>query len=179
MFSFATDRPRFDAPVYRVPFFGLLAAGVASVAIGIARGAVLAIVDLARTKQPAGSRRTLAHRELVQLQVAQADAKVHAARAALRAAIEDAESQAARGDAPTLEARARLRIAACHATTESAAAVDLAYNAAGASAIHASSPLQRQLRDVHVATQHVMVAPTAMITAGRVLLGVETETSTL
>jgi alkylation response protein AidB-like acyl-CoA dehydrogenase len=78
-----------------------------------------------------------------------------------------------------LRSRALLRLAACHAATECAAAVDAVYTAAGGSAIYATSPLQRHLRDVHVATQHVMVGATSSILAGRVLLGVESDTSTL
>ena len=76
-------------------------------------------------------------------------------------------------------ARARLRATACHATSQAAAAVDLAYEAGGASSIYTKSPLQRCFRDVHVATQHVMVNPTSATLAGRVLLGVESDVSTL
>ena len=70
-------------------------------------------------------------------------------------------------------------MAACNAATESAAAVDLVYTAAGGTSIYATSPLQRCFRDVHVATQHVMVASSTATLAGRVLLGVESDTSTL
>mgnify|MGYP000429181644 CR=1 FL=1 len=72
-----------------------------------------------------------------------------------------------------------LRAAACHAASASARTVDLAYEAGGASSIYSSSPLQRCFRDVHVATQHVMVAPASAILAGRVLLGLDGDTTTL
>jgi alkylation response protein AidB-like acyl-CoA dehydrogenase len=55
----------------------------------------------------------------------------------------------------------------------SARTVDLAYEAGGASSIYSSSPLQRCFRDVHVATQHIMVAPGSLELAGRALLGIE------
>jgi alkylation response protein AidB-like acyl-CoA dehydrogenase len=178
-FSLLTDRPRHAGVLYAVPFFGTLAASVAAVAVGIARAAVDALITLARTKPTPGARRSIAHRELVQLDVARAEAKVSAARALLHESAHAAEREAeARGSA-SLDTRARLRLAAYHATVESAAAVDLAYGAGGASSIYARSPLQRHFRDVHVATQHVMVSPVSATLAARVLLNVESDVSTL
>jgi indole-3-acetate monooxygenase len=168
------EPPRHTGALYRLPFFGVLAAGVAAVGLGIARAAIAAFVQLARAKQSLGARRTVAHREAVQLDLARAEAKLRAARALLYDAVADA----ADAPVPTLETRAALRLAACHAAAESAQAVDLVYNAAGASAIYESSPLQRQFRDVHVATQHVMVSPTTTL-VGRLLLGLEADVTTL
>lgn len=176
-FSLITDRPRLAAPP--VPFFGALASGVAAVGLGVARAAIEAFVALASKKLPPGSKRTIAHRELVQVAVAQAEAKVGAARAYLHESMAAAEREVLAHGEASLRARARLRLAACHAATESAAAVDLMYAQAGATAIYARSPLQRQLRDAHVVTQHIMVAPTAAQLAGRVLLGVEADATML
>jgi hypothetical protein len=53
------------------------------------------------------------------------------------------------------------------------------YHAAGGSSIYDSSPLQRRFRDVHVATQHVMVAPATWELTGRLLLGLRTDTTQL
>ncbi len=82
------------------------------------------------------------------------------------------------GDIP-LALRAEMRLAACHATTSAARAVDLAYTAAGGSSIYTSSPVQRCFRDVHVATQHVMVGPVIQELVGKVLAGLEADTSML
>jgi alkylation response protein AidB-like acyl-CoA dehydrogenase len=168
-FSLLHDRPR---GLGHVPFFGALAAGVAAVALGIARSAIDTLVAVARAKHPLGAKRSIAHRELVQLAVARAQAKVQAGRAFLDAAVANAA-------AATLETRAQLRLAACHATSEAAAAVDLMYEAAGATSIYSKSPLQRCFRDVHVATQHIMVSPTAALQVGKLLVGVDTDTATL
>jgi len=178
-FSLFTPPSRHDAAIYRVPFFGVLAAGVAAVSLGIARASIDALVELARGKRGLGSKRSIAHRELVQLRVAQAEAKVRGARALLFDAIGELEARVAAGAEAKLRDRAVARLAASHAASESAAAVDLMYEAGGATSIYASHPLQRHFRDVHVATQHVMVSPTATTLAGRVLLGVESDTSTL
>jgi alkylation response protein AidB-like acyl-CoA dehydrogenase len=170
--------PRHAARLYTIPFFGVLASTVSAVALGIARGAVDTFVALANAKQPRGSKRSIAHRELVQLHVAQAEAKIGAGRALLHQRLNELEREALNGKA-SLTTRAHLRIAASHAATEAAAAVDLVYNASGATSIYTSSPLQKHFRDVHVATQHLMVAPTALQLAGRVLLGLEADTTML
>ena len=64
-------------------------------------------------------------------------------------------------------------------TPTAAQAVDLMYHLAGGTAVYRRSPLQRLFRDVHVATQHMMVGPATLELSGRLLLGLETDTSTL
>lgn len=161
---------------YTLPFFGVLAAGVAAVGLGIARAAIDSFVAMAKTKTPPGSKRTLAHRELVQMDVARAEARLRSARAFLYQAIDEATAKA---DGPSLAARAHLRLAASHAAEESAAVVALVYQAGGGAAIYTKSPLQRYFRDAHVVTHHLMVSSTATTLAGRVLLDLESDTTTL
>ena len=164
-------RPRVDGPLYRFPLFGLLSLGVAAVSLGIGERAVEALVDLAGAKKPAGSRRTLAERAPVQADVARAEAGLRSARALIGATVDDAWAAAEAGAPLTTEHRADLRLAAVNATWSAVDAVDRCYHAAGGTAIYADSPLQRCLRDVHVTTQHVMVAPPVWELAGRVRLG--------
>lgn len=170
-FSLLTGAPTHAG--YTLPFFGVLASGVAAVGLGIARAAIDSFVAMAKSKTPPGSKRTLAHRDLVQMDVARAEAKLRSARAFLYEAVEEAVA------APSLLTRARLRLAACHAAEESAAVVAIAYKAGGGAAIYAKSPLQRYFRDAHVVTHHIMVNDVATTLAGRVLLGVESDTTTL
>jgi len=173
-FSLLSGRPKHAG--YTFPFFGVLASGVAAVGLGVARAALDAFVVMARSKTPPGSKRTLAHHELVQQAVAKAEARLRAARAFLYEAIEEA---GAGTDAPTVEVRARLRLAASHAASEAAAVTAIVYEAGGGSAIYAKSPLQRHFRDAHVVTHHIMVNPGSAVLAGRILLGVESDTTTL
>ena len=177
--SLVTESPRQPGPLYAFPLFGLLAVGIAAVALGLGRAAVDELTDLAGVKVPTGSRRRLAQRGAVQAEVAQAEARLRSGRAFLLDAVGAAWTSACAGDAISLEQRALLRTAATHATREAAATVDLAYEAGGGTSIYASSPLQRHFRDVHVVTQHVMVAPPTYELAGRVLLGIPTDTSLL
>ena len=162
-----------DEPLYRFPVFGLLALGIAGVALGIARGAIEDLVALATEKVPTGGRRRLAERSATQADVARAEALVAGGRAHVRDAIAPAWERARRGDDLGLRDRALLRLAATDAVRRAAEAVDLMYEAGGGSSIHDANPLSRRFRDVHVATQHVMVAKPTYETAGRVLLGLD------
>jgi len=72
-----------------------------------------------------------------------------------------------------------MRLSATHAARSAVRAVDLMYNLGGGTSVYKSSPLQRVFRDIHVASQHMMVAPTTMELAGRLLLGQEVELSQL
>jgi alkylation response protein AidB-like acyl-CoA dehydrogenase len=176
---FSTDPVRRGGPLYAFPVYGLLALGIAAVALGIARGAIDDLLELAGAKVPTGSRRPLAERAATQTAVAQATALLAAARAHVHATVEEIWQTATSGAAPTLEQRARLRLAATHAVRDSARVVDLAYECGGATSIYEGSPLQRRFRDVHVATQHVLVAPATYELAGRVLLGLPADAEML
>jgi hypothetical protein len=72
-----------------------------------------------------------------------------------------------------------IRLAATTATLNSARAVDICYNLGGASSIYSSNLLQRHFRDIHTVTQHVMVGQPTLEVAGRILLGLPTDTSML
>ncbi|CAL9392317.1 hypothetical protein SUDANB95_01277 [Actinosynnema sp. ALI-1.44] len=75
--------------------------------------------------------------------------------------------------------RARLRLACSHAAAEAASVTRLAFDLGGGSAVFADSPLQRCLRDAHVAAQHGLVSRRLFETYGAVRLGVAVDTSRL
>ncbi len=177
--SITHEPPVARGALYAFPLFGLLALGIAAVALGIARRALDEIVALAGGKTPTGGRRTLAARSTVQAQLAEAAATLGGARALLREATDDAWAAACAQGTIEVSLRARLRLAATHATASAARVVDTAYTLGGGSAVYADSPLQRAFRDVHVVTQHMMVAPATWELCGRVLLGLDTDTTML
>ncbi|MCA9692088.1 MAG: hydroxylase [Myxococcales bacterium] len=163
-----------DAPVagdlYKFPIFGLLADGVAAVALGIGRAAI----DAFRQQIEAPRRSTGKPRALdssVQVELVRAEAELRAARALLFETLADVEEAAQQEGSISLERRALLRMSATHATRAAARVVDALYLAAGGAAVYARSPLQRHLRDVHTITQHIMVAPGGERLIGRALLG--------
>jgi alkylation response protein AidB-like acyl-CoA dehydrogenase len=177
--SLLADRPRETGALYAVPPFGLLAVGVAAVALGIGRRAIDELTALAREKTPAFGQRRLGERPVVQLRVAEATAELGGARAGLVAAIDVAWRAAESGAALPLAERAALRAAATHAVRASARVAASMYDLGGGTAIYRASALQRCLRDAHVVKQHAMVAEGTLELAGRVLLGLDGDTSLL
>jgi alkylation response protein AidB-like acyl-CoA dehydrogenase len=160
-------------PMWRMAPMPLFFAPLAAVALGIARGAIDDVVELARTKTPYRSARRLAERDVVQSMVAQAEALSRSARAFL---LETLDGLAVTGAGAGIEDRAIARLAVVNAATSARTAVDLCFEAAGTTAIFDDHPLQRRHRDVHALGQHVVLAFPGLETVGRVLLGLEPDT---
>lgn len=177
-FSLIAERPRVSRPLYAFPAFGLLAVGLPAVTLGIARRAIDELSALAHQKVLIPSRKPLATRAAVQTAIAEAEAHLRAARALLFETVNSAFAAASRGEV-SVRTRAEVRLALTHTVRTSARVVDLMYEAAGGTAVFRTSPLQCCFRDVHTATQHAMVAPPTLETIGSVLLGLETDTTTL
>lgn len=164
--SFLDGPPHSSDRVARFPVFGLLAAGIGAVAIGIGEAALTEVISIAGGKTPTGSKRRLADRAAVQEAVARSQADLEAAWEFLTAAT--------RGrDQVHLEERVRLRLAATKATETGRQVVDRLYLLAGGTSLYNRSPLQRYLRDIHTATQHMMTAQPTWEVTGRVLLGLD------
>jgi indole-3-acetate monooxygenase len=172
-------RPREEGPLYAFPLFGLLATGIAGVALGTARAALDTVIELATARKPSGSSRSLAERATAQAAIAEAEASWRSAHAFLAEAIDRAWEEAVLSGRLEVEARATLRLAATHATTTAASVAERAYRLGGGGALYRRSPLQRHLRDTQAATQHMMVSPNTLEVTGRVLLGLETDASQL
>ncbi len=166
-----------ERPLYAFPQFGLLAMGIGAVALGLARAAVEELIEIAGGKVPQGSSRSLAARPASQSAVARAEALVRSARAFYYEAIDRAWERATHRGSLDVSLRRDLRLATTHATRSCAEAVDLMYHLAGGTSVYRTSPLQRIFRDVHVATQHMMVSEATFELTGRLLLGIDTDSS--
>ncbi len=177
--SLVTVEPWPDDPLFRFPVFGMLAVGVAAVMLGIARGAIDELVALAGAKTPTGSRRRLAERPYTQVAVAACEARLAAARQSLRDVAAEAYELAGTEGRIDDVTRARLRMAATLAAETSVAVVDAMYEAGGGTSVYETWGLARRFRDVHTASQHMAIAPPTWELAGRILLGLETDTGTL
>jgi indole-3-acetate monooxygenase len=171
--------PWCTGPVWRMPMFSHLFPPMAAVPLGIARAALDTLTRLAGDKVPYRSARRLAERDVVQSMVARAEAGWRAGRAFLFEAVTDLWETVLRGDPVTMEQRAIARLATVHAAQVSIDAVDLCFKAGGSTSIYRGSLLQRAFRDVHVATQHSVLAYSGYETAGRVLLGLAPDTPLL
>ncbi len=170
-FRLFADPPSVDAPIVRIPPPTLLAQLIAAVAVGIAQGALDDLLALAAHKVPLLAVAPLAADPLFQVDLAGADTDLRAARALLAATADELWAGAVAGQPPPLTLRARARATAVWVTTRAASVVTAAHRAAGSTAVYAESPLHRRLRDVHTLTQHFLVKPATLTTAGAVLAG--------
>jgi indole-3-acetate monooxygenase len=171
------SRPVVETPLSLFPNFTLLASGVSAVGLGVARRALDELVDLAQGKKPQFSSRTLAQSGFTQVELARAEGSLRAARAFLLDELGRAWSTALDGGVVSVEARTGIRLAATHAATVGAAVADVAFTLAGGTAVYDTSPLGRCLRDAHVVTQHIQTAPKLNETIGKLLLGIDVDTS--
>ena len=177
--SLISEKPRAEGPLYAFPVFGLLALAIAAVGLGIARASIEELVAVAGARVPSGGKRSLAERPDAQARVARAQAALASARALVDRNVEAAWEAASEEGKVSVQMRAGLRLAATHAIEAARDVTDAMYELGGGSAIYDTNPLQRQMRDVHVATQHMLVAPSTWELAGRSLLGQPLDASQL
>jgi len=173
----AVTRPVVRTSLSQFPNFTLLAAGVSAVGLGVARRALDELVDLAQGKKPQYSSKTLAESSFTQIELARAEAKLRAARAFLLDELRSAWDTAIAGDEVTVEARTGIRLAATHVASVGAEVADTAFTLAGGTAVYDTSVLGRCLRDAHIVTQHIQTAPKLNETVGKLLLGLDVDTS--
>jgi indole-3-acetate monooxygenase len=164
--------------MFRLPPATLFPWTVAVVPLGIARGAVDAFVALAESRSRSGTSAVLRDRETVQASVGRAETLYRSARAFLAEAITDLMESAGRGELP-MSARAAYRAACANAAESASQIVHLLAANAGAISIFESCPLERALRDIQAASQHVAMSPNNYVIAGRVRLGLDPGTARL
>ena len=169
------DGMRVDTPLFRLPIRSRLAFNKVGVATGIARAGLAAFERLANEKTPFRDIDLLRERPQAQLAMAEAEARLGAARAYVFETVGEMWTATCDGRPVTLRDQARVRLACSHCCAEAVHAVDLVATQAGITASFPSSPLERIVRDVRMVPQHVTVAASAIGTAGRVLLGLGPE----
>jgi alkylation response protein AidB-like acyl-CoA dehydrogenase len=161
-----------EFPIYRFPRFALLGIPIGAICLGMARASLDEVLHAAQQKTPQGSRRTLAMRSALHKDIAVGDADLRAAHGLFYQAIGDAWAHAQTA-AETLEHRRLVRTANVHAVNAAIRVIDRMYTVMGGTSVFETSCLQQHFRDVHVASQHMMVAEPVMELAGRVMLGLD------
>ncbi|MEQ3745053.1 MAG: acyl-CoA dehydrogenase family protein [Henriciella sp.] len=175
--SLVTDTPHVSGALYKFPAFGLLSLGVAATALGNAKGALNAFIELGSIKKSQGSRKTLGERGVIQAETAELMAKFRAARAYLYDEIYQTWDVAQHSDEIPVERRAALRMACTHMVRTGADICRSLYDMGGGAALFEASDLQRRFRDAHAMTQHIVTAPATWELTGRLLFGLETDAS--
>jgi alkylation response protein AidB-like acyl-CoA dehydrogenase len=170
-FTILTGEPCIDTPIVHLPPPAIIALVTASVALGIAQGALDDITVLASDKMPLLSPTTLGGNPLFQADLATADSDVRAARGLLYDEAAALWETATTGDELTMEQRAHVRSTAVWTVDRAISVVAAAYRAGGGSSLYLDCPLQRRLRDIYALAQHFVVRRDTLVTAGAVLAG--------
>ena len=171
--SFHTDPLVVIDPRSMFPHTSRINPGLGAMALGIARGAIEALIELAREKRHEKTSQSLTEDRGAQTRLSQAEALVCSARLFLFDAVGRVWHDVLAGREAAVEARARVRLAGWHAVTSAVQAVDLVYLTGGATSLYATCPIERAFRDVHAITQHIGAHPRILETTGRVLFGLE------
>jgi indole-3-acetate monooxygenase len=164
------EPPTESGPLYRMPPVAMFATFIGAVQLGIARHAIDAFIELATTKVPTMAQIVLADRVTAQASLGRATAMVSSARGYLENALHRLWDRVQAGRGPTIEDRGDLWLASAHAGHTAYAAIDMLYTAAGATAVYATSPFDRCLRDARTALQHVCTQEVHFELAGRLAL---------
>jgi alkylation response protein AidB-like acyl-CoA dehydrogenase len=169
----APDARHEEGPLYLFTNNGLFGPAFGSVALGLAHASLAAIVDFAAGKVPRGMERSIRENATVQAAVAQAHARLSAARHYLHDTLCEVWEAVAGEGVLRVEQQVAVRLASTHATHESVAVVDTAYGLAGSNAIFADRPFERRFRDVHAVSQQLQARRAHYEHVGGYLLGLE------
>src|SRR5712671_739386 len=166
--------------LYALPVFSLFPYVLSGVALGNAQACLDDYVDLARHRASTYNRAKLGDLQSTQIKIAEASAKIDAARLIMRSTCIEAMANARRGHVPDIAAKTRLRRDGAYAVNLCTEAVSSLFSASGARALFTTGALQRQFRDAHAVNSHLAFNFDAAGTNyGRVALGLPSENLTL
>jgi 3-hydroxy-9,10-secoandrosta-1,3,5(10)-triene-9,17-dione monooxygenase len=167
-------------PLYALPVFSLFPYVLSGVALGNAQACLDDYVDLAQHRASTYNRARLGDMQSTQIKIAEASAKIDAARLIMRSNCIETMAAARRGDIPDMAAKTRLRRDGAYSVNLCTEAVSLLFSASGARGLFTTGVLQRQFRDAHAINSHIAFNFDAAGTNyGRVALGLPSENLTL
>jgi 3-hydroxy-9,10-secoandrosta-1,3,5(10)-triene-9,17-dione monooxygenase len=166
--------------LYALPVFSLFPYVLSGVALGNAQACLDDYVDIARHRASTYNRAKIGDLQSTQIKIAEASAKIDAARLIMRSTCVEAMADARRGYVPDIAAKTRSRRDGAYAVNLCTEAVSLLFSASGARGLFTSGVLQRQFRDAHAINSHIAFNFDAAGTNyGRVALGLPSENLTL
>jgi 3-hydroxy-9,10-secoandrosta-1,3,5(10)-triene-9,17-dione monooxygenase len=166
--------------LYALPVFSLFPYVLSGVGLGNAQACLDDYVEIARHRASTYNRTKLGDMQTTQIKIAEASAKIDAARLVMRTNCIDAMTDARRGHIPDIAAKTKLRRDGAFAVNLCTEAVSLLFTASGARSLFTSGTLQRQFRDAHAVNSHLAFNFDAAGTNyGRVVLGLPSENLTL
>ncbi len=166
--------------LYALPVFSLFPFVLSGVALGNAQACLDDYVDVARHRASTYNRAKLGDLQSTQIKIAEASAKIDAARLIMRSTCIEAMADARRGHVPDTAAKTKSRRDGAYSVNLCTEAVSLLFAASGARGLFTSGVLQRQFRDAHAINSHIAFNFDAAGTNyGRVVLGLPSENLTL
>jgi 3-hydroxy-9,10-secoandrosta-1,3,5(10)-triene-9,17-dione monooxygenase len=167
-------------PSYKLPVFSLFPYVLSGVALGNAQACLDDYAEVARHRISTYNRAKLSDFQSTQIKIAEASAKIDAARLIMRSACIDAMGDARRGRIPDMATKARYRRDGAFSVNLCTDAVSMLFAASGARGLFTTGVLQRQFRDAHAINSHLAFNFDAAGTNyGRVALGLPSENLTL
>ena len=167
-------------PLYTLPVFSLFPYVLSGVALGNAQACLDDYIDVARHRASTYNRAKLGDLQSTQIKIAEASAKIDAARLIMRSNCAEAMVDARRGRIPDMAAKTKLRRDGAYSVNLCTEAVSLLFAASGARGLFTTGVLQRQFRDAHAINSHIAFNFDAAGTNyGRVALGLPSENLTL
>jgi 3-hydroxy-9,10-secoandrosta-1,3,5(10)-triene-9,17-dione monooxygenase len=166
--------------LYALPAFSLFPYVLSGVALGNAQACLDDYIEVARHRASTSNRAKLGDMQSTQIKIAEASAKIDAARLIMRSRCIEAMVDARRGYIPDMAAKTGLRRDGAFSVNLCTEAVSLLFAASGARGLFTSGALQRQFRDAHAINSHLAFNFDAAGTNyGRVALGLPSENLTL
>jgi 3-hydroxy-9,10-secoandrosta-1,3,5(10)-triene-9,17-dione monooxygenase len=166
--------------LYMLPVFSLFPYVLSGVALGNAQACLDDYIEVARHRASTYNRTKLGDLQSTQIKIAEASAKIDAARRIMRSNCIEAMAEARRGLFPDMAAKTRLRRDGAYSVNLCTEAVSLLFAASGARGLFTTAALQRQFRDAHAINSHLAFNFDAAGTNyGRVALGLPSENLTL
>ena len=165
-------QPQRGGPLYHLGWPGFVANEHAAFALGIGRRALDALIELAQAKRRGfGQPNALAARPAVQRAVGEGELRLRAARALACEIFEEAWTTVCAGHPPPPRLQAAMRSVATLTTEVAVDVTTCAFRYTGGTALYLPHILQRCLRDINAAAQHLMVSDVAYENYGQFLLG--------
>ncbi|URI08253.1 flavin-dependent monooxygenase [Aquincola tertiaricarbonis] len=160
-------------PMFRYPSLSFAAQVLSVVSLGIARGAIEELRDMAGGRVSVTGAPRIGDRPQVQMELARCEAQLRSARAFFYEAMDDAWDSLLRGDPVSREQTNLLRLSATHATRTGAQVVRGVQMLTGMTSIYQSSPLATQACDSLAVTQHAFMGDITYQNAGAMLFGLD------
>ncbi len=164
-------------PLYDMPALSAAAIALMAIPLGIAEASIETFVALSHIKVASFDTLSLNEKESVQLTLGRVKAHLSAARAYVHSAVNGVWAALCEGRHPTVEEQVELRLACWNAADVGKRVVSDMYYMAGINAVPDDSLLATQFRDVHVVTQHINFADRHLVVPGKVVLGMDPQTT--